>query len=317
MKFVEDNVEYLSQDPGVEGMYKMMELAARQCYLTTDLIKDGSAHKIIDEVCIPHGHTSVIEFGTVYLIIPLYYKFVIESYQEDRYSRVNIVGDNAYVTTTFRTILQGDYKDPIESIKNNFDKHWKDDLKFWSEPTEHHHKRYCFRFTMDRIGSQSVVRHRGTWGISYAQESTRYVNYNRDKFDHEIMVSVPSKFYSLIDEWSLRIDENGFDYKWLKDAPFEKQLEFLREHDKGWQVYEHSLLTAERDYMTLISDYCWNTEDARGVLNLDIKTQFMMCAYIEDWKMWLFRRCDKHAHPHIQMFANMVKENFEKLGINI
>lgn len=317
MKFVEDNVEYLQQEPGVEGMYKMMELAARQCYLTNNLIKEGSAYKIIDEIIIPSGHTSILEFGTVYLVFPIKMRYTIELYQEDRYSRVNIVGCNAYVTTTYRTILQGDYKDPIEAIENGFDKNWKDDLKYWSEPTENHYKRYCYRFTMDRVGSQSVVRHRGVYGISYAQESTRYVNYNRDKFDHEILVSLPSKFYQLIDEWSLWVDKDGNNYKWLKGADIDTQLCFLRNHDDGWNIYEHSIKTSEQDYMTLVSNHNWKPEDARGVLNLDIKTQFMMCAYPEDWKMWLFRRTEKHAHPHIQMIANKVSECFKNIGVSI
>lgn len=310
MKFVNDNVEYIQQEPGVEGMYKMMEIAARQCYLTNNLIADGSAYRIIDNIIIPSGHTSILEFGTVYLIFPIKMKYTIELYQEDRYTRVNIVGDNAYVTTTYRTILQGDYKDPIEAIEHNFDKHWKEDLKYWSEPTEHHYKRYCYRFTMDRVGSQSVVRHRGVYGISYAQESTRYVNYNRDKFGREIMVSLPSKFYQLIDDWSLS-------FKWLKNSDVDTQLEFLRTHDDGWNIYEHSIKTSEQDYMDLVSTHEWKPEDARGVLNLDIKTQFMMCAYIEDWKMWLFRRTEKHAHPHIQRIANKVSECFKNIGVSI
>lgn len=317
MKFVEDNVEYITQEPGVEGMYKMMELAARQCYLTNDLIKEGSAHKIIDNIIIPSGHTSILEFGTVYLIIPDDLYETRYKYEDDRYTRIEYANGNCYITTTYRTILQGDYEDPIEAIKNNFDKDWKYDLKYWSEPTEYHHKRYCIRFTMDRVGSQSVERHRGNWGISYAQESTRYVNYHRDKFGGDILIALPSKFYSLIDEWSRLTDVEGNDASWIKDATIDEQLEFLRHNDNGWCIYEHSLKTSEQDYMTLVGDYGWKPEDARGVLNLDIKTQFMMCAYPEDWKMWFFRRVEKHAHAHIQSIANKALKIFSDMKVII
>jgi thymidylate synthase ThyX len=79
----------------------------------------------------------------------------------------------------------------------------------------------------------------------------------------------------------------------------------LRHCSDEWNIYEDALRRAEKSYKLLI-DMDWKPEDARGVLNLDVKTEFMMCAYIEDWKMWLFRRLDKHAHPHIQKIAKIV-----------
>ena len=213
MRFIEDSFEFIEQKPGLEGMYKMIELAARTCYKTEDLITDDSYERILNKVLIPRGHTSCMEFGTVYL-----YRFVDETeedwitkYDEDRYSRVECIyctnGIHVFITTTYRTILQGDYDDPVEAIKNKFDRDWKDDLKYWSEPTEYHHKRYCYKYVMDRVGSQSVERHRGVWGISYAQESTRYINYYKDRFDNEITVAYPSKFFELINKWSKHVDD--------------------------------------------------------------------------------------------------------------
>lgn len=325
MKFVQDNIEFVPQEPGVVGMYRQIEHAARICYKTEDLITEDSYDKIINKVLIPRGHTSPLEFGTVYL----YRSFDnmswkendrdewVTKYENDRFSRVKIVVkdwiEHVYVTTTFRTILQGDYTDPIEAIKNNFDKDWKDDLKYWSEPTEHHNKRYCIKFVMDRVGSQSVERHRGWWGISYAQESTRFINYNRDKFESQITCVYPSKFYSLIDEWSKTCDSlTGQSFEYIKDLTIGEQLNFLRCHDRGWVAYEESLENDERNYMYLTGEQGWKPEDARGILPLDVKTEFMMCAYPEDWNMWLFRRVDKHAHPHIQRIAKVVKEVLEK-----
>ena len=318
MKFVQDSFEYTEQEPGVVGMYEQIEKAARICYKTEDLITDDSYDKIINKVLIPRGHTSPLEFGTVYLY-DIFRKFDkpqwIEKYKKDRYTRINIVEgrtyNEAYITTTYRTILQGDYKDPIEAIKNKFDKDWKKDLKYWSEPKEHHYKRYCYKFVMDRVGSQSVERHRGVWGISYAQESTRFINYNRDKFESQITCVYPSKFYKLIDDWSECVDSLTHEsYSYLKDLDIESQLNFLRVHDRGWVSYEQSLEEDEKTYMYLTGEESWKPEDARGVLPLDIKTEFMMSAYKEDWEMFLFRRCDKHAHPHIQRISKELEKDF-------
>lgn len=314
MRFVEDKVEFIKQEPGVEGMYKMMELAARTCYKTEDLVKEGSAKKIIENTIIPSGHTSVLEFGTVYLKFDIFQISSWWKYVFDRYSRVRFRGLFVYVTTTYRTIMQGNYKDPVKAIEKNFDQHWKGDLIYWCEPTKYHHKRYCFRFVMDRVGSQSVERHRGVWGISYAQESTRYVNYNRDKFGHNITFSIPSKFYELVEKYSTMSVDNdnmtGEIYTDVRSWNISEQLAYLREHCEEWQIYEDALATSEKNYMRLV-DMGWKPEDARGVLNLDVKTEFLMSAYKEDWNMWLFRRLDKHAHKHIQGIAKVVNEVFK------
>lgn len=295
MKFVEDEIEYIPQESGIDGIYKMMELAARQCYLTNDLIKEGSAQKIIDNVCIKNGHTSVTEFGTVYLVCSIDDNAFWSRYNEDRFSRLVFDDTHVYITTTFRTILQGDYDDPIEAIKNQFDKNWKNDLIYMEEPSKHL-RRYCIRFTMDRVGSQSVERHRGVWGISYAQESTRYVNYAKEKFGNDILISLPSKFYSLIEK-----------YEDAKKLDLDEQIGYLYDNDNGWKIYVDTLKNTEKSYFDLIGEG-WKPEDARGVLNLDIKTQFMMCGYKEDWNMWLFRRTEKHAHLHIQSISKRVKD---------
>lgn len=307
MKFVKDKVEYVEQKPGIDGMFRMMEHAARICYKTEDRIGEGTAEKIINNTIIPSGHTSVLEFGTVYLKLNVFQIGKYLKYVFDRYSRVKWNKLNMYVTTTYRTIMQGGYKDPIEAIENKFDKDWKADLDYWCEPTKHHHRRYCFHFVMDRVGSQSVMRHRGVWGISYAQESTRFVNYNNKKFDGDIMISIPSKFYDIVDN----LIKSGTCPKSAPEWSEERWIEYLEKNCDEWIEYETALKQSEKSYMRLAGEYGWKPQDARGVLNLDVKTEFLMCAYKPDWKMWLFRRLDKHAHPHIQWFAKQVADFFK------
>ena len=267
MKFVEDSIEYIHQEPGFEGGMKIAELAARTCYKSENLIKEGSYDRIVNDVCIKSGHTSVTEFFTVYLICKIWNIGMIFRYLKDNYSRLRWRGLNVYITTTYRTILQGDYEDPAEAIDNNYDKDWKDDLKYMvDEPTKYHHKRYCYKFVMDRVGGESVNRHRGVkGGVSRAQESTRYCNYNGRKFGGEILISLPSKFYELINKWSVDVPE-------ILDMDLENQLSFLRKNDSGWKSYESALKKSEKEYLKLVGEYGWKSEDARGVLNLDLKT---------------------------------------------
>lgn len=42
-----------------------------------------------------------------------------------------------------------------------------------------------------------------------------------------------------------------------------------------------------------------------------------MCAYPEDWKMWFFRRVEKHAHAHIQSIANKALKIFGDMKVII
>ena len=310
MKFVEDSIEYIHQEPGFEGGMKIAERAARMCYKTENLIKDGSYDRIVNDVCIKNGHTSITEFFTVYLVCNIWNIGMIIRYMKDNYSRVRVKGLNVYITTTYRTILQGDYDDPADAIENNYDRNWKEDLKYMVyEPTEYHHKRYCYKFVMDRVGGESVNRHRGVvGGVSRAQESTRYCNYHGKKFGGEILISLPSKFYDLIYKWSV-------DNPDIVSMNLEEQLSFLRKNDDGWKSYESALKKSEKEYLKLVGEFGWKAEDARGVLNLDLKTEFMMCCYVETWKFFLYRRCDKHAHPHIQKIARELEIDMKERGI--
>lgn len=310
MKFVEDNIEYIHQEPGFNGGLKMAELAARTCYKSENLMKEGSADRIVNDVCIKSGHTSVTEFFTVYLVCEIWNIGIIIRYLKDTYSRLRVRGLKVYITTTYRTIIQGDYDDPAEAINNNYDKDWKADLKYMvDEPTEYHHKRYCYRFVMDRVGGESVNRHRGIkGGVSRAQESTRYCNYNGKKFGGEILFSLPSKFYDLVKKWSVEKPE-------ILDKDLDDQLSFLRKNDGGWKSYESALKKSEKEYLKLVGEHGWRPEDARGVLNLDLKTEFLMCCYPETWKFFLYRRNDKHAHPHIQKIAKELEKDMKKRGI--
>ena len=310
MKFVEDKIEYIHQEPGFDGGMKIAELAARTCYKSENLIKEGSADRIVNGVCIKNGHTSIAEFFTVYLVCKIWNIGMIFRYLKDNYSRVKVRGLNVYITTTYRTIIQGSYDDPAEAINNNYDRDWKADLKYMvDEPTKFHHKRYCYRFVMDRVGGESVNRHRGVkGGVSRAQESTRYCNYNGKKFGGEILISLPSKFHELVETWSVSNPE-------ILEMDLEKQLSFLRKNDGGWKSYESALKKSEKEYLKLVGECGWKPEDARGVLNLDLKTEFLMCCYVETWKFFLYRRCDKHAHPHIQKIAKELEIDMIERGI--
>ena len=70
MRLIKPNVEIIEQQPGLEGMYKQIELAGRTCYRSEDKITEDSAKGFVDRM-IKSGHGAMLEHGTVYLRIPI------------------------------------------------------------------------------------------------------------------------------------------------------------------------------------------------------------------------------------------------------
>ena len=69
MKLIESKVEVIEQQPGLDGVYKQIELAGRTCYRSYDKITEDSAKGFVDRM-IKSKHGAMLEHGTVYLKIP-------------------------------------------------------------------------------------------------------------------------------------------------------------------------------------------------------------------------------------------------------
>ena len=191
MKLIESKVEVIEQQPGLEGVYKQVELAGRTCYKSEDKITEDSAKGFVDRM-IGSKHGAMLEHGTVYLLIRDCDETDthINEYMSNPYTRVNSVGNWWYVTTNLRVLVEND---------------WMHDLLYYlSEPTEHHEKRITARFTCDMGVGRELTRHRT---LSFAQESTRYCNYGKSKFGAELTFIRP--------EWYKKTLENthaGFEH---------------------------------------------------------------------------------------------------------
>ena len=145
MKLIKPSFEIKEQQSGLNGLYKQIEWAGRHCYKSLDKITENSAKEFVDRM-IKSGHCSVLEHGTVYLqffwtgavcqhcnqTTP---NKLLDKYVGNKYSIVHYHGNDVYVTTNLRVL-----------IENN----WLDDLKYLCEPTEYHEKRICVKFICDR-----------------------------------------------------------------------------------------------------------------------------------------------------------------------
>ena len=277
MKLIESKVEVIEQQPGLEGVYKQIELAGRTCYKSEDKITEDSAKGFVDRM-IKSKHGAMLEHGTVYLKITgkrneekQCWEFPIDSYyhgfMRNKYSQVReIWADDVvtyYITTNLRVI-----------IENGF----TESLKYICEPTEHHEKRITARFTCDRGVSHEIVRHRV---MSFAQESTRYCNYSKDKFGCELTFIKPS--------WYNKTLEN-------KHGGFEKFLE-----------------DAQSLYISLL-DQGYLPQEARACLPNALKTEIVVTGFESDWEHFFSLRSPKYGaqgvHPDM---AKLADELYEKV----
>lgn len=168
MNLIKPKFEILEQQSGIDGIYKMIELAGRTCYRSEDKITEDSAKGFVERM-IKSGHGAMLEHGTVYLKakteIVNYYIHPedgeeeeynpLDKYCSNKYSYAKEYNYNLYVTTNLRVL-----------VENN----WLDDLKYICEPTEYHEKRVCVRYTSDIHFYKDTTRHRV---FSWAIESTR------------------------------------------------------------------------------------------------------------------------------------------------
>lgn len=285
MKLINSKVEILEPTGyTIDDIYKQIEIAGRTCYKSEDKITPTSAKEFVDRM-IKSGHGAMLEHGTVYLDMPNSagnYNLV-SFFASNLYSRVIIESLNDrvhnYITTNFRVIVENFAEEYIPDV-----------LQYICEPTEFHEKRISVRWTCDRGVSHEFVRHRV---FSFAQESTRYCNYNKDKFGNELTFIIPT--------W-LTLPESNYTYcdgDWI-DA--NKQVIQISEDEENVHSFLNTLDCSEYQY-TMLMNAGWKPQQARQILPNALKTELVMTGFESDWKHFFELRCDAAAHPDARKLA--------------
>ena len=141
------------------------------------------------------------------------------------------------------------------------------------------HSFLSIRFICDRGVSHELVRHRLA---SFAQESTRYCNYNKDKFGNELTFIKPLFF-----------DPNTYDYR----------------------MWENAMEQAEYRYMQLIQNGR-TPQEARSVLPNSVKTEVVMSTNYREWRHFFKLRAARAtgpAHPQMEELTRPLLEELKKL----
>ena len=151
------------------------------------------------------------------------------------------------------------------------------------------HSSLSVRFICSRGVSHEIVRHRL---FSFAQESTRYCNYSKGKFDSQCTFIVPPD-----QEWGVDTEEYQDEYD-------------ESETDSAKIVWYASLKIIEDDYMCLLKEG-WKPEQARDVLPNALKTEIVVTGNYREWRHFFKLRTDKAAHPHIRLLAQETLEDLK------
>lgn len=160
------------------------------------------------------------------------------------------------------------------------------------------------KFTTSIGITREIIRHRLS---SFANESTRYCNYNKDKFNSEITFIIPSY---------LDIPEGNYTY-WDGDwVDMNKMKIQLPADDKNTVSNWLSALNhAETTYL-ILSNKGWKAEQAREVLPMSTKSELCMKANLREWRHFFSLRCSTAAHPDIRVLAlDLLKQMHEKVPV--
>lgn len=317
MKLIKPSFEIWNQPAGLEGVYEQIERVGRVCYKSEDKITEDSAKPFVERMT-KSGHGAMLEHGTVYLLVP--FETHISKYKTNKYSKVrdiakHLMDDKSAVTTNLRVLVENG---------------WLDDLQYICEPTEFHAKRITVHFVCDRGVSHEFVRHRV---FSFAQESTRYCNYSKDKFGNEITFIIPcwldipeGKAY-WHDGINYRVgvtEENIFGESVNPKAWFNKESNCVEVHD-----YIQALDNAEKAYLRLMSAWenrvtdrryvtgfkgnPWTPQQARAVLPNALKTELVMTGFVSDWNHFFDLRARGTTgapHPQAKELAEPLMKEF-------
>jgi len=140
------------------------------------------------------------------------------------------------------------------------------------------HEKVTVRIICDRGVSHEIVRHRIA---SYSQESTRYCNYGKDKFGHEISFIEPCF-------WK---DGSG-------------------KNDPQYEVWEKAMQCAEKAYMQLLKLGA-TPQEARSVLPNSLKTEIVVTMNLREWRHFFKLRTSIAGHPQMLEIARPLLDEFK------
>ena len=281
MKLINQSYEICNQaDFNISGIYKHIEKCTRVAYKSEDKITEDSATSFINKL-LNMRHLAPMEFGTIHFKMPI---TLLKTFAEDlmyhnlynmEWLKCKAADNHAYFTTNYRHWLV--MIDKVDYLKDYFTE----------EDNEYYPKRYTVKLITSRIVSHEVVRHRT---MSFIQESQRFVNYSKAKFNNEVTFIKPC---------------------WMDDTLIEKALKThpLIVDLKPEILFVENSLNSEQDYLDLLK-LGYKPQQARVVLPNSTKTELYICGFKEAFEHFFELRDNKIVDPQMYDLAHPMHQEF-------
>lgn len=144
------------------------------------------------------------------------------------------------------------------------------------------HASVSVKVICDRGVTHEIVRHRVA---SYSQESTRYCNYSKDKFQSQI---------SVVDI------ATGFSYDMENPTDCQK-----------YEIWQEAMENAEKSYFRMLEAGA-SPQEARAVLPNSLKTELVMTMNLREWRYFFKLRTSNRAHPQMKEVSKLILEVFRQ-----
>ena len=281
MRLINQSYKICNQtDFSISGIYKHIEKCTRVAYKSEDKITEDSAISFVNKL-LNMKHFAPMEFGTVHFRIPTTLLKTVcidldaEGLWNKEWLKYNVIDPFVYFTTNYRHWLV--MIDKVDYLKDYFTE----------EDNEYYPKRYTVKLITNRAVSHEVVRHRT---MSFIQESQRFVNYSKAKFNNEVTFIKPC--------WM----DNTLIEKALKTHPLIVDL-------KPEILFVENSLNSEQDYLDLLK-LGYKPQQARVVLPNSTKTELYMCGFKEAWEHFFELRDNKIVDPQMYDLAHPMHQEF-------
>ena len=301
MKVVEPKVEYIDISTTYEEMLRDIERAAEICVASTK--RHEPVEDYINNSLINRHHYRPLEFGTVYVEVDFPSGVTLnkedhtelmfwEQVEQNHWTQIKRSSKYSdYITSNCRVMqevwdyINNLYLKELEDVEKGISQITTISLKPWMEYvknrwkfTNEHHKRHTFKWEVSRATADSFRTH---IMISSLMQSTRYCNFASNKFGNEVSFVKPAWF------------EHDYD-----STPY-----------SAFTTHEHLLLRSwkqcEDHYLSGIK-LGMQAQHARAMLPLEIRTEFIQCAYEWDWENFFNQRAHNStgpAHDDAQLIA--------------
>lgn len=194
-------------------------------------------------------------------IIKPYYQILTPIFKDDVYKTIEQIARTCYRSENL--ITEGSAEKIISSLISN--KH-EAMLEFFD---------ITIKFVCSRSVSHELVRHRTA---SYAQESQRFVNYSKAKFNKEI---------TFIEPWFFKGDN-------FTDNPNDKIIRNMQ-----YNIWKEACQDAEKAYFKLLQEGA-TSQEARTVLPNSTKTEINIKNDLRNWRHFLTLRTPSHVDPQMR-----------------